>query len=206
MSIGGTASQTISVSSNTLGTHYALVGDSSGSGGGAILAFGGGALITWQSTNRQDSGSVDLTLRKGASNTLTLGASDASSPAAQKISTQGSRGGTDSNVAGANLTITSGLGTGNATPSSLILRSPLIGSSGTTAQTETTGLTIKNGAAVLSSYTVSGLPSASVSGAGALAMVSDANEAAGTSIGSTPTGSGSVKRVVYSDGTNWLLL
>ena len=37
------------------------------------------------------------------------------------------------------------------------------------------------------------------------AYVSDATQAAGTSLGSAPTGGGAVKRGVYSDGSSWLL-
>lgn len=62
-----------------------------------------------------------------------------------------------------------------------------------------------SGVTVLKAYTVSTLPTASSYTYGT-AFVSDATQAAGTSIGSSPTGGGSVKRAVYSDGTNWLLL
>lgn len=49
-------------------------------------------------------------------------------------------------------------------------------------------------------YLVSALPSASVSGSGARAFVSDALTPA---FGATVVGGGAVKVPVYSDGTNW---
>jgi len=60
------------------------------------------------------------------------------------------------------------------------------------------------GIVVLPHSTVSALPSASTVQYGE-AFVSDATQAPGTSIGSTPSGGGSYIRKVYSDGTNWLL-
>ena len=60
------------------------------------------------------------------------------------------------------------------------------------------------GVVVMAHYTVATLPTASSYTYGEC-FVSDATQAAGTSIGSSPTGGGSVKRKVYSDGTNWLL-
>lgn len=53
-------------------------------------------------------------------------------------------------------------------------------------------------------YTVATLPAAASYTYGE-AYVSDATQAAGTSLGSAPTGGGSVKRGVYSDGSSWLL-
>lgn len=62
-----------------------------------------------------------------------------------------------------------------------------------------------SGPVVPKSYTVATLPSAASFTYGIVA-VSDANEAAGTSLGTAPTGGGAVKRMVYSDGANWLLM
>lgn len=55
-------------------------------------------------------------------------------------------------------------------------------------------------------YTVSGLPSAATTGVGAIACVTDATNAAGTGLGTAPTGGGSVVRMVYSTGAAWLLM
>jgi hypothetical protein len=75
---------------------------------------------------------------------MQLGGANNASPVAQTIGTQGSRGGTDSNVSGANLTIQSGFGTGNSTVSTLMFRVPVVAASGTTAQTYATAITINN--------------------------------------------------------------
>jgi len=147
-------------------------------------------------------GAPDAKFSRVGAGSIRMGAVNAASPVNQTLSTQGSRGGTDSNVSGANLTIQSGLGTGNSTPSSLILQSPLIGSSGTTAQTATTGLTIINGTAKLTSYTVATLPSASVAGDGAMAFATDATA---TTAYTVVAGGGSNKVLVISDGTDWII-
>jgi hypothetical protein len=146
---------------------------------------------------------ADTILTRSAAATLQLGAADAASPVAQTIQAQGSRTSTDTNVGGANLTIQSGKGTGTGTPSVLYLKSPVPVGSGSGAQTMTTGLAINYGTAVLSSYTVSGLPAASSAGAGALAYVTDANA---TTARSTVAGGGSNKVVCVSDGTNWTIV
>ena len=93
-------------------------------------------------------------------------------------------------------------GSGGGTARDLVL-----GTNATTAISigGTDQATTFSGVTVLKAYTVAGLPAASSYTYGT-AFVSDATQAAGTSIGSSPTGGGSTKRAVYSDGTNWLLL
>ena len=61
------------------------------------------------------------------------------------------------------------------------------------------------GVTVLKNYTVATLPAAASYTYGT-ACVSDATNAAGTGAGTAPTGGGSVRRMVYSNGTSWLLL
>lgn len=160
-------------------------------------------VLGWTSDSGVTNG--DTFLRRASAANIRHGDSDAASPVNQTISTQGSRSGTDTNVAGANLTIQSGLGTGSSTPSSLILQSPLIGSTGTTAQTAVTGLTVINGTARLTSYTVATLPSPTVAGDGALAMVTDATLTVITGLGLAPTGGGSNIVPVYVAGGVWLM-
>ena len=82
-----------------------------------------------------------------------VGASNSATPIAQVIQGQGSRAGTDTNVAGGNLTIAAGQGTGNPAGSSLILQAPLAVGSGSGAQTMTTVQTI-----TAAGGTVSALP------------------------------------------------
>lgn len=143
------------------------------------ISFTGTALgrIIWNN---------DTFLSRSAAATLQFGAADAATPVAQTIRAQGSRGGTDSNVGGGNLTIQSGTGTGTGTASSLILRSPVVAASGTTAQTQTTGLTITSGIPYVPSYTVAGAPSAAT----AAGIIYVSNETGGAVL-------------AFSDGTNW---
>lgn len=70
-----------------------------------------------------------------AAATVQVGGTNSATPTAQTFQTQGSRSGTDTDTAGANLTIVSGLGTGSATGSTLTLQTPKAGSTGTTAET-----------------------------------------------------------------------
>lgn len=144
--------------------------------------------------------SNDVILSRSAAATLQFGAANAASPVAQVVQGQGSRAGTDSNVGGASVTLRSGTGTGAGTISSLVLQSPVAVASGSGAQTQTTGLTIKAGAAVLTNYTVGTLPTAATAGAGAKAFVTDASA---TTFASIVAGSGANGVPVYSDGTNW---
>lgn len=80
--------------------------------------------------------STDTKLTRTVAQQLQLGGSNVATPSAQTFSTVGSRGGTDTNVAGGNLTIVSGLGTGSSTLSKVILAGPALGTSGTTQQTQ----------------------------------------------------------------------
>ena len=145
----------------------------------------------------------DLYLTREAAGVLQQG-QDSATPVAQTYKAPDARAGTDTNAAGTDITIAAGRGTGNAavTSSRVILQSPVAVASGTGAQTLTTGLTIINGTAKLTSYTVATLPSASTCGAGAEAFVTDATS---TTAYSTVAGGGSNKVVVVSDGTNWLV-
>lgn len=142
----------------------------------------------------------------GPSTTAVLqqGQANAAVPVAQTLQAQGSRAGTDSNVGGANYTLSAGIGTGTGTLSALILASPIAVASGSGAQTVTTGLAIKAGTAVLTSYTVANLPAAATAGAGATAFVTDASTTLILGLGGAVTGGGANKVPVYSDGTNWI--
>lgn len=61
------------------------------------------------------------------------------------------------------------------------------------------------GPVVFQSYTVATLPAAASYTYG-IVFVSDATNAAGSGLGTAPTGGGAVKRAVYSDGAAWLLM
>lgn len=142
-------------------------------------------------------GSQDVFLVRSAAATLQMGAADAASPVAQTLRAQGSRAGTDTNIGGGNLTIRAGTGTGTGTPSSIILQAPAAAASGTTGQTQTTGLTIKAGISITPTTTVANLPTGEQ---GARAMVSDANA---TTFQSIVAGGGANIVPVFHDGTNW---
>jgi hypothetical protein len=73
ISIGGTTSKNIVVSSNALGAHYQLIGDTTGGGGPAELRFGSGALITWRSTGRADAGTSDSSLTRQSPSVIQAG-------------------------------------------------------------------------------------------------------------------------------------
>ena len=86
----------------------------------------------------------DTILSRPAAATLQLGSASSATPISQTFQSQGSRGGTDTNVAGGNLTIQPGTGTGTGTGSQLIFKAPVAGTSGTTAQTLNTILTLQD--------------------------------------------------------------
>ena len=146
----------------------------------------------------------DVALTRSAAATLQQGAANAAAPVAQTLQSQGSRAGTDTNVGGANYTVRSGVGTGTGALSSLILQSPVAVASGTGAQTQTTGLTINNGTAATTGYTVAGL--AAIVGTpltGARVHVTDQLTAC-AAIGAALTGGGAVVCPAYYNGTAWV--
>lgn len=69
------------------------------------VQFGARGVVTWQSTNRQDTGSVDLLLMRDAAAVLQLGLDHASSPTAQTLKAHDVTTGT-----GASLTLAGGTG------------------------------------------------------------------------------------------------
>jgi hypothetical protein len=92
----------------------------------------------------------DLVLGRLGPKSLRLGNNPTASPTAQTLTLgEASRPGTDSNVAGANGTLQSGLGTGTGTASSLIFQTPTVAASGSTVQTYATRLTVNTGGATI---------------------------------------------------------
>ncbi len=96
-------------------------------------------------TIKLDSTNKDVILTRAAAATLQHGDVNSATPVAQTVQAQGSRSGTDTNVGGANLTIQSGTGTGSGAISSVIIKAPTAGSTGTAAQTMTTSATFTSG-------------------------------------------------------------
>lgn len=169
-------------------------------------AFGAAFFAVLSDTGQITIGAgLDVVWSRIAAANMRLGGSSKASPVANTLTIgEATRPGTDSNIGGASGTLQPGNGTGNATPSKLILQSPIAVASGTGAQTQTTGLAINVGTAVLSSYTVAGLPAASAAGAGATAFVTDASTTLILGLGGAVTGGGANKVPVYSDGTSWI--
>lgn len=145
-------------------------------------------------------GTLGFTLGVNATELL-FGGIDQASVSAKSIRAYGVRVGTDSNAAGADLTIASGVCTGNATPSSLIFSSWAPVASGSTTQTKTEGLRIQYGVAIFPATTVANLPAAANVPYGRR-FVSDATS---PTFGATVSGGGAVKTPVWSDGTNWVV-
>lgn len=104
-------------------------------------------------------GGGDISLLRISAANLRQGFAASASPTAQIFTLgEASRGGTDTNVAGANGTLQSGLGTGTGTVSSLIFQTPTVAASGTTAQTYATRLTLTSAAATFAPAVVHSLP------------------------------------------------
>lgn len=129
------------------------------------LTIGATGNMTWN-------GRAVLTSQ--ASNTIRTGNTNGAAPVNYTIDAQGSRGGTDTNVAGANLTIQSGSGTGSSTGSSLIFRTPHTQAGGTTQQPYNTQLTLSDNLVSASSplISVAGTRFSVASGTGACATSS----------------------------------
>lgn len=136
-----------------------------------------GALQWSSSTTTAVAGAQTFIISPSAA-VIQQGTTNAASPVAQTLQAQGSRGGTDSNVGGADYTHASGQGTGTGTASSLIVKAPTVAASGSGAQTmteivrfnTTNGVKIASGVAlVLGNAATTGLS------AGALAATTNAS-------------------------------
>lgn len=188
--------------------------------GTAVLSIGtgtttstfSGSIVSGSSVSAAVNSQINFTGARGiftstGAGQVQMGAAQAAAPVNQTITTQGSRGGTDTNVGGGTLTIQSGLGTGTGALSNIALQSPgALQGSGSTQQVAATGLLIQQGVAIFTNYTVANLPAASAALTGAHAFVTDATATAITGLGLAVTGGGANKVVVYCDGTNWLIL
>lgn len=184
---------------NPAGTNVLQVGKANG---GLGMLTRSDYSFGWASgTSIVDATFDTLLSRGGAAATIQQGAANAASPVAQVLQAQGSRAATDSDVGGANYTIRAGTGTGIGTLSSLILQSPVAVASGTGAQTNTTGLTIKNGTFISVAYTVATLPAVNV--AGSRAHVTDQLTAC-VATGVAITGGGALVCPVFNNGVAWV--
>jgi hypothetical protein len=99
--------------------------------GGLVFSGTQGAPTTISTTTSN----ATLFLAPNGTGAVQLGGANSSSPQSRTLAAQGSRGGTDTNVAGADVTIESGDGTGNSVPSHVVISAPAQGTaSGSTAQ------------------------------------------------------------------------
>lgn len=200
--IGGTTPSTGAFTSVAGGSEVAVAntGAFKWTGRGQLAAAGqNGALQLSNSTATQS-----FTLCAPAINAtpvFQIGNFDTAAPVAQIIRAQGARSGTDTNTAPPDLKIQAGNATGNAAGAAIVFQTPVPTSSGTGAQTQTTGLTVKRGVAILPAYAVTSLPAAADVPYGRC-FVTDATA---PTFGSTVAGGGSVKTPVWSDGTNWIV-
>lgn len=124
---------------NTTGSRVSInpAGNTSTTPEGMTLTSNG--VIYWGTGSNLTAGDTFLK-RGGAAATVQMGMDVNGAAVAQTI--QAANGITGTDKAGANLTIASGKGTGAATVSQILLRTPTVLASGTTAQSLTTRLTI----------------------------------------------------------------
>lgn len=110
---------------------------------GNLSTMAGGLLASGGSIRASGAGSFQFSgralLTSPAAATMQLGTSNGASPVSQTLRVQGTTA-ASSNTAGGNFTIQSGVGTGNATGSTISLQVPAATTSGTTLQTNFTEL------------------------------------------------------------------
>ena len=112
----------------------------------SLGVLAGGAL---RFSGTSDPNASDVFLYRLASASLRLGFNPSATPIAQTFTVgESSRGTTDMNVAGANGTVRSGTGTGNAAGASLFFQTPTPTASGVVAQSYATRLTLSEAGAV----------------------------------------------------------
>lgn len=143
----------------------------------------------------------------GGAGSMQQGAADVdlnSAIVAQTLRTQGALTGGTTNQAGKDFTVIVSPGKGNQLGGAFIVQTTAAGGSGATVNTPITGLTVRVGTIVLTSYIVSALPAAATAGVGATAFVTDASTTLILGLGLAVVGGGANKVPVYSDGTSWL--
>lgn len=115
-------------------------------GGAEKIRFGSSPSLFLAGNNGliQMGASADVRLSRRAAATWQLGDADAAAPVAQTLAVQGPRLGVDTDVAGGNLTIQSGIGTGAAVPADITLKTTVTGTTGTTAETQLAKFVVHN--------------------------------------------------------------
>lgn len=181
----------------------------------AGIHMASGAQMGWSATaaGGGDTFSSDTIMKRGgAAATFQMGADVNGTATSQTL--QCANGITGTDTVGGNCTIGSGKGTGAGAISSVIVATPTLGSTGTTAQTRATRLTINQTSATFvppvlapyvqttTLYSAAGTPLPTCNGAseGSRASVSDATIP--TFLAAYVSG-GAVHASVYCDGTSW---
>lgn len=114
-------------------------------------------------------------------------------------------GGDGTNIAGADLKLAGGKGTGTGAPGKVILQAPAVGSTGTTLQSLVDVLTIHGDkTAQIAALTVATLPTAGTGGRYAYITDGDASLAWGAT--AVNSGAGATKYLVWDNGTNWTVV
>lgn len=169
-----------------------------------VIGLGSTNTFGWSAGTGGQSPTLDVILTRGGVATLQLGALDAAAPVAQTLQVQSVVAGT-TNTAGTNWTINGSKGTGTGAGGDVVFQTAKASTTGTTQNTLAEAFRIMGTGAVVKvsggGVTFANLPAAVQGG---LAFITDALMAAGLSIGSTAAGGGSTKRLVYSDGSNWI--
>lgn len=132
-------SSTASLSDLDIGSGWAKWNQ--GSTGG--IGLGSGHNIAWASSSTNTGNTGDLYLYRDAAANLQMGA-DSATPVAQILSGADSRSGTDTDVTGGDFTIQAGNGTGTGGSGKIFLQTASPGSTGTSANTFSTRVTITN--------------------------------------------------------------
>lgn len=101
---------------------------------GVGMSVRSGDIFGWTTSTSNPTTTIDTYLSRGGAATLQLGAANAASPVSQTLRAQGSRSGTDSNVAGGSLTIQPGPGTGTGAGTKVQVQRNLVTSTGSGAQ------------------------------------------------------------------------
>jgi hypothetical protein len=211
----------LSAYSPTIGGNLLLGTTTDSSNGRLQLAThntiaGGIGFGTDASLIRAGAGSLQILSGSTTGAKLTLYAPDATSANTLSWAHPGSRFWDLGTVAGSVATLKLAVTSASSATFSI---DPNVSIAATTASTSTTtgALVVSGGVGVAGdvnvggviihkSYTVAGLPAAAAGNTYGIVFVSDATNAAGTGIGTAPTGGGAVKRAVYSTGSAWLLL
>lgn len=136
------------------------------------VAMSSAAIFSWNSSATDPAATAgDVSLRRLAAASLVLGGANSATPVANTFTVgESSRGGTDSNVAGASGTIKPGIGTGLGAGTKFCIQRNLMGATGSTAQSTIDGYcvgpskTLSNTSATAQSLANISVPSNSAGG------------------------------------------